>query len=69
MPPDFRVQDAPSLGLRIVSLLTDQVGGKVEFTSSPGVGTSFIVTVPTGDLNGADSPRHTLSSAIGQKEP
>jgi two-component sensor histidine kinase len=69
MPGDFNLQDTPSLGLQIVSLLTMQMAGEVEFTSNPGSGTSFTVTVPSSSLDGTDTPLQTPTLAIWSEEP
>jgi two-component sensor histidine kinase len=68
MPTNFSLQDAQSLGLQIVRSLTKQLGGEVEFTSSPGIGTSFTVTVPSSYFDIVEMPVHTPNLATGPKD-
>ena len=68
MPVAFSLQDAQSLGLQIVRSLTKQLGGEVEFTSSPGIGTSFTVIVPSSDFDLADMPVQMPNLAIELKD-
>jgi PAS domain S-box-containing protein len=68
MPIAFSLQDAQSLGLQIVRSLTKQLGGEVEFTSSPGIGTSFTVIVPSNDFDLADMPVQMPNLAIELKD-
>jgi two-component sensor histidine kinase len=42
LPGDFRLEDARSLGLRLVKILADQIGATLEFKS--GKGTEFRLT-------------------------
>jgi PAS domain S-box-containing protein len=69
LPPDFSLHDTKSLGLQIVCMLTEQLGGGVMFSSSPGVGTSFTVTVPSADGDGADAVPLTADVGIEHKDP
>lgn len=59
LPADFDLQDNSSLGMQIVRLLTGQLGGTLEYTSTPGSGTIFTVRVPAdpGDGVGAGAER------------
>jgi PAS domain S-box-containing protein len=69
LPMGFSLQDAASLGLQVVCSLTEQLGGEVQFTSTAGIGTSFIVTLPSSSLDRAETCLHTPKPAIGQEEP
>ena len=51
LPDDFRLEDAPSLGLRIVQLLAAQLSGT--FEAHGGTGSRFSLTFPVS--GGADS--------------
>ncbi len=46
LPVGFNLHDVKSLGLQIVQMLAEQLGGRVEFCSAPGDGTSVTVIVP-----------------------
>ena len=41
------------LGLRISNALAEMLGGRLEIASMPGVGSTFTLVLPTGDLEGA----------------
>ncbi len=55
LPTDFSLYDTRSLGLQIVRLLTEQMGGQITFDSNPEVGTSFTVWIPSDGADGADA--------------
>ena len=41
LPPDLNLQNSPSLGLKLIKILTDQLGGSVQWHREPG--TEFII--------------------------
>jgi two-component sensor histidine kinase len=45
LPEGFRIDDARTLGVQLISTLTDQVGGRLAFSSSD-AGTTFEVSFP-----------------------
>jgi PAS domain S-box-containing protein len=46
LPARLKPAESPTLGLQIVHLLTEQLGGTVEYASQPGHGTCISVAVP-----------------------
>ena len=50
---DFNLHESQSLGLQIVRLLTEQLGGTLEYSSTSGSGTIFTVRVPADPGGGA----------------
>jgi PAS domain S-box-containing protein len=53
LPADFNLHENQSLGLQIVRLLTEQLGGTLEYSSTSGSGTTFTVRVPADPGGGA----------------
>ncbi len=51
------LESSPTLGLKLVGILSHQLEGSVEFTS--GTGTSCVVTVPSIPQSGEKGPSHT----------
>lgn len=65
LPADFSLYENQSLGMHIVRLLTEQLGGALEYTSTPGSGTKFTVRVPTDPGDGAAT---ALNDSLTNKE-
>lgn len=57
MPPDFDLKKAKSLGMKIISLLTTQLGGRLEIGAPPGA--SFTITFPKQALTTAHQSHAT----------
>lgn len=55
LPPGFSLHGIQSLGMQIVRLLTSQLGGTLQFSSTPGAGTTFTVQVPSDPEDSADT--------------
>jgi PAS domain S-box-containing protein len=53
LPSDFKLDTSPGLGLKLVSGLTDQLGGILEMETAPGKGADFRITflLPRGALD------------------
>jgi len=55
LPPDFHLEAASTLGLKIVRNLTEQIHGSIEFQSGPGV--NIVVRLPS-----KKTPTHGIAS-------
>jgi PAS domain S-box-containing protein len=49
LPPDLDLQDPPSLGLQLVTMLTQQIGGQLELDTSAGTEFKINFTAPAPD--------------------
>lgn len=52
LPSDFEKRATRSLGYQVVTLLTEQMGGKMHYESAPGMGTRFELTIPGSGAEG-----------------
>jgi two-component sensor histidine kinase len=65
LPAGIDWRRSRSLGLRLVQMLTDQIGGTVEVLTRPGEGTQFEVTFGAarhGDESTPHAPREEIAS-------
>jgi PAS domain S-box-containing protein len=63
--------EGTGIGLLVVQKVAEEHGGKVTFNTTPGEGTTFIVTIPSTArrLDRADSPHGDEDTAIAQVGP
>lgn len=69
LPVDFNLHDTKSLGMQIVCMLTEQLGGVVTFSTSPGHGTCFSVSVPIVHGSEASTVFQTADAGIEHEDP
>ena len=66
LPAGFDCRAAPTLGLRLVQMLTHQIGAAVEVRSAPGAGARFVVRIPErADHDGAGGHEATARQSTG----
>jgi two-component sensor histidine kinase len=44
LPPEFKFEEADSLGLQLVFTLIEQLDGEVKFSTAPNKGTDYLIT-------------------------
>jgi CheY-like chemotaxis protein len=57
----------PGLGLSIVYVTVEQLGGVIAVESQPGQGTRFLITLPEADAEGADEAQGPLPTGAGER--